>query len=86
MNIPTKFQLNRMTNTHRLKLLIKDRRNVIYKGCLDMLLRCSDTNSNKLILLDRKALSGHPVPITVLNDFKLCSRSRDCGAIINIPL
>jgi hypothetical protein len=44
-------------------------------------------------LLARKAfseqalnLSGYPVPVTVLNDFKLCPRSRDCGAIINTHL
>jgi hypothetical protein len=28
----------------------------------------------------------HPVPVTVLNDFKLCPRSRDCEAIINTSL
>jgi hypothetical protein len=31
-------------------------------------------------------MSGHPVPVTVLNDFKLCPRSRDCEAIINTSL
>jgi hypothetical protein len=36
--------------------------------------------------LPLQAMSGHPVPVTVLNDFKLCPRSRDCEAIINTSL
>jgi hypothetical protein len=31
-------------------------------------------------------MSGHSVPVTILNDFKLCPRFRDCEAIINTSL
>jgi hypothetical protein len=98
MSMPTKFQLNRTTNAYRSELLIKTRQhfqNVIFslcRPCPDMLLGCLDINPGSIFLL-RKAMSrhpinmfGHPVPVTVLNDFKLCPKSRDCEAIINTPL
>jgi hypothetical protein len=98
MNMPAKFQLNRTTNAYQSELLIKTGQhfqNAIFslcRPCPDMTLGCPDKNSTKHILL-LKAMSGHPinmsehpVPVIVLNDFKLCPRSRDCEAIINTSL
>ena len=61
---------------------------LLSRGCPGMLLGCPNTNSSKHVFACSQGpiQTGHPVLLIVLNNFKSCSRSRDCKVIINTTL
>ena len=91
MNVLTKFQLSQTINssidvidqgpTESLVTLFN-------RECPGKLLGCPNTNSSKHVFACSQGpvQTRHVVPVTVLNNFKSCPRSRDCKAIINTTL